>query len=88
MRELICTHLPDALGLPFALGSGAAVAALIEPRYGLRLAVRTTGNYLVRWGFTPQQPLRRAYEPQPAAARDWLHHDHPALAAQARRVHG
>jgi winged helix-turn-helix protein len=42
-------------------GSGA----LIRRRYGVRLAVRTTGKYLAgkylaRWGFTAQKPLRRA----------------------------
>jgi transposase len=72
VRDLICTHLPDALGLPFGLWSRAAVAALIEQRYGLHLAVRTTGKYLACWGFTPQKPLRRAYEQQPAAVREWL----------------
>jgi len=45
VRDLICTHLPDALGLPCALWSRAAVAAWIERRYGLRLAVRTMGSY-------------------------------------------
>jgi transposase len=44
VRDLICTHLPDALGLPCALWSRAAVAAWIEQRYGLRLAVRTMGT--------------------------------------------
>jgi transposase len=88
VRDLICTHLPDALGLPFALWSRAAVAASIEQRYGLRLAVRTTGKYLARWGFTAQQPLRRAYERQPAAVQDWLHREYPAIAARVRRARG
>ena len=50
VRDLIRRHLPDALGLPFALWSRAAVAALIEQRCGVRLAVRTMGTYLARWG--------------------------------------
>jgi len=29
---------------------------------GGRLPVRTMGLYLSRWGFTPQKPIRRAYE--------------------------
>jgi len=84
VRDLIRRHLPDALGLPFALWSRAAVAALIEQRYGTRLAVRTMGTYLARWAFTPQQPLRRAYEQQPAAVRDWLHREYPAIVTRAR----
>src|SRR6201989_307962 len=88
VRALIRRHLPDALGLPFALWSRAAVAALIEQRHGVCLAVRTMGTYLARWGFTPQQPLRRAYEQQPAAVRDWLRQEYPAIVARARRARG
>ena len=88
VRDLIRRHLPDALGLPFALWSRAAVAALIEQRYGVRLAVRTMGTYLARWAFTPQPPLRRAYEQQPAAVRDWLRREYPAIVTRARRQRG
>src|SRR5512133_3023022 len=63
IRELICRGTPDAYGLPFALWSRAAVAALIEPRCGVCLAVRTMGTDLARWRFTAQKPLRRAYDP-------------------------
>src|SRR6478609_2687163 len=81
-------HMPDDLGLDFALWSREAVRALIRRQYGVRLAVRTTGKYLARWGFTAQKPLRRAYEQQPAAVRDWLYHEYPAIVARARRQRG
>ncbi len=45
VQELICQHTPDALGLPFALWSRAAVRELILRRFGVRLAVRTMGTY-------------------------------------------
>ena len=88
IRGLICRGTPDAYGLPFALWGRAAVAALIEQRCGVRLAVRTMGTYLARWAFTPQQPLRRAYEQQPAAVRDWLRREYPAIVTRARRQRG
>src|SRR5919107_4911563 len=65
-KRLICRHMPDDLGLDFALWSRDAVRALIRRQYDVRLAVRTTGKYLARWGFTAQKPLRRADEQQPA----------------------
>jgi transposase len=71
-RGLIRRHMPDELDLPFALWSRAAVRELIWQRFGVRLAVRTMGTYLARWGFTAQKPLRRAYEQDPAAVRRWL----------------
>jgi transposase len=70
-RELIRRHTPDELDLPFALWSRAAVRELIARRFGVRLAVRTMGTYLARWGFTAQKPLRRAHERDPAAVRRW-----------------
>jgi transposase len=88
IRELICRDTPDAYGLPFALWGRAAVAALIEQRCAVRLAVRTMGTYLARWEFTPQKPLRRAYEQQPDAVRHWLKKDYPAIEAKARRQKG
>jgi transposase len=88
VRSLIRRQMPDALGLPFALWSRPAVQALIERRYGVSLAVRTTGTDLARWGFTAQKPLRRAYEQRPAEVRRWLREAHPAIVAQAKRENG
>ena len=88
VRDLIRRHTPDELDLPFALWSRAAVRVLIEQRCGVRLAVRTMGTYLARWGFTAQKPLRRAYEQCPAAVRRWLRRDYPAIAARAKREKG
>src|ERR671938_182456 len=64
--DLIRRHTPDALDLPFALWSRAAVRELIRQRCGVRLAVRSMGPYLARWGFTAQKPLRRASRQDPA----------------------
>jgi transposase len=88
VRGLICRHTPDALDLPFALWSRAAARDLIWQRCRVRLAVRTVGKYLARWGFTAQKPLRRAYEQDPAAVRRWLRRDYPAIAAAARQARG
>ena len=61
---------------------------LIRRRFGVRLAVRTMGTHLARWGFTAQKPLRRAYERDPAAVRRWLRRDYPAIAARAKAEGG
>jgi transposase len=42
------------------------------------------GKYLARWGFTPQKPIRRAYEQSPAAVKTWLEQDYPVIAARAK----
>ena len=83
-KALVDRH-PDQLKLPFYLWTREAVAQLIERRFDLRLSVWTVGRYLARWGFTPQKPIRRAYEQNPAAVRRWLRRVYPAIRALARR---
>lgn len=82
--RLITDRTPDQLKLPFALWTREAVRDLLAQRYGLPLSVRTVGRYLQRWGFTPQKPLRRAYERDPAAVRRWKEQEYPAIARQAK----
>ena len=83
-RTLIANKLPDQLQLPFALWTRKAVAQLLEARYGLKLPVRTMGEYLKRWGFTPQKPIKKACEQNPKKVRRWLKEEYPALATQAK----
>ena len=76
---------PDQLRLPFALWTREAVRDLVERRFGVRLAIRTVGDYLRRWGFTPQKPVQRAYERNGAAVERWLSQTYPALKKRAKR---
>jgi transposase len=87
VQTLIRRHTPDELGLPFALWSRAAVGLLIARQCGVELAVRTVGKYL-RWGFTAQKPIRRAYEQDPAAVRRWLRREYPAIVMHAKQARG
>ena len=84
IQKLIADKTPDQLKMPYALWTRAAVAELIEHRLGIRLPVRTMGLYLARWGFTPQKPMKKAYEQSPAAVKKWLEEDYPVIATRAR----
>lgn len=83
-RKLIADRTPDQLKLPYALWTRQAVREMIERRYGRKLAVRSVGNYLNRWGYTPQKPLQKAYEQRPEAVRKWLEEEFPAIKARAK----
>jgi len=72
------------MGLDFALWNRLAIARLIEQEFGLVLPIRTVGEYLKRWGFTPQKPIRRAYEQRPEAVQAWLDKDYPDIARRAQ----
>ena len=82
--RIIEDRTPDQLRLPFALWTREAVRDLIGQRCGVQVSVRTAGRYLKRWGFTPQKPLRRAYERDPAAVQRWKEEEYPAIARQAK----
>ena len=84
IQKLIMDKTPDQLKMAYALWTRVAVAQLIEHRFGIRLAVRTMGKYLHRWGFTPQKPMKKAYEQSPTAVKKWLDEDYPVIAARAK----
>jgi transposase len=86
LARQVVDRCPDQIHLPFCLWTRAAVATLIERRCRVRVSVWTAGRYLARWGFTPQKPLRRAFEQDPEAVRRWLAEEYPALRRAARRA--
>jgi transposase len=75
---------PDQLKLPFALWTRDAVVDLIKTVTGRAVSVWTAGRYLRTWGFTPQKPVRRAYERDPVAVQAWLDNEYPAIQKRAK----
>lgn len=84
VRRTICDKRPEQLKMEFALWTRGAVMQFIEREFGIRLSIRATGEYLRRWGFTPQKPIKRAYEQRPEAVRQWLDHEYPAIERRAK----
>ena len=84
IAKAVVHRYPDQLKLPFYLWTREAVAQLIEHRFGIRLSIWTVGRYLKRWGFTPQKPMRRAFERNPEAVRRWLEEEYPEIRKQAK----
>lgn len=84
IQRTICDKRPEQLKMDFALWNRAAVVQLIKQEYDICLSVRGVGNYLKRWGFTPQKPIKRAYEQSPEAVRTWLDETYPAIAQRAK----
>lgn len=85
IQGMIVEKTPDQLKLAFALWTRQAVQELIQIRFGRLMPIRTVGEYLKRWGFTPQKPLKRAYEQRPAAVQTWLEETYPAIAQRAKQ---
>lgn len=85
IRRAVIGRTPDQLQLPFMLWTRAAVGQLLEDKYGVAVSQTTVGRWLKRWGFTPQKPVRRAFERDPAAVRRWLKEEYPSIRRRAKR---
>ncbi len=84
LRRLLMDRTPDQLKLPFALWTRRAVQDLVRRRWSIDLPIRTVGDYLKRFGFTLQKPMKRAYEQNPKAVQRWLDDRYPAIAKRAK----
>jgi transposase len=81
--DLIDSKTPQELGIPSALWTRPAVQQLIEQQTGRRLPIRTVGEYLGRWGYTPQKPVRKAYKQDPEEVAEWLDKTYPEIERRA-----
>jgi len=84
LRNLMIDKTPDQLKFPFALWTRRAVQIVAERLFKVMLTLRTISNYLKRWGFTPQKPMKLAYEQKPEAVKFWLSQRYPEIARRAK----
>jgi transposase len=84
LEAIIVVDGPADHGIASGLWTRAAVRELIRKEFGLRLPIRTVGEYLRRWGLTPQRPVRHASRQDPVEVRRWLEEEYPAVEARAK----
>jgi transposase len=84
IQDIVVDKTPDQMQLPFALWNRKAVTELIENKYGITLALNTTGDYLRSWGFSPQRPKKKAYEQNDKCVKKWLEEDYPQIKKRAK----
>ena len=85
IQKAIYDKCPDQMKLPFALWTRVAVQQLIKQFWSINMPIRTVGEYLSRWGFTPQKPLRRAYKQNPKAVKRWMDVDYPKIVKRVKK---
>jgi transposase len=71
LYRLIAGTDPRQLSFGLALWTRGMVRELIFRQFGIRLSVVTVGAVLGRLGMSPQRPLYRAYEQDPAKVAEW-----------------
>ena len=84
MQKLIVDKTPDQLKMRFALWSREAVRQLIMREFGVEYNLKTMSEVLRRWGFTPQRPVKKAYEQRPQEVKKWLDQTYPKLEGRAK----
>ena len=85
IQEMIIDTMPEQLKLPYGLWTRKAIKELIKREFKVSIAIRTMGDYLNRWGFTPQKPKKKAYEQCAKKVQKWLKEEYPAIKKQAKQ---
>lgn len=77
---------PRQYGLDYGLWSRRIIQVLIRERMAIELGLTAVGRLLASLEITPQKPLRRAYERDPARVKDWLEERYPKLKRRAKKL--
>jgi len=81
----ITDKCPEQLKFPWGLWTREAIQELIRWKFGIELSISSVSRLLKKWGFTPQKPIRRAYERNPKAIAEWMVKTYPKIHAQAKK---
>lgn len=85
VKRWIVGQDPRQHGFDFGLWTRQIVADLILDRFGVELSVSSVGRLLHRLGLTPQKPLRRAYERDEEAVKEWVTEVYPKVKKHAKK---
>lgn len=85
LARMIHEKTPLQFRFEFALWTLAIIRELIKRTFDVRLSEVSVGRLMKRLGFTPQRPLYRAWQQDPALVEHWREHEYPGIAARARR---
>jgi hypothetical protein len=85
IQNMIVDKMPDQLKLDYALWTRKAVKELVEREFKVVLAITTMGDYLRKWGFTPQKPKKKAYGQCDKKVQQWLDQAYPKIREDAKK---
>lgn len=86
--EVVVGKDPRQLQFDFALWTRDLVRVLIRREFGVELSASAVGRLLHRLGLSPQRPLWRAWQADPAKVQAWKQAEYPAIAKEAKKAGG
>lgn len=84
IRQLVVESLPCDHDIAIAMWTRQAVSELIAKHTGVELTLQGVGQYLRRWGLTPQKPARQAREQDPKEVEAFVQKTLPKVKEQAQ----
>jgi len=84
--KLVTLGNPRQMKLPFVLWSAKLLGLEIKKKFGIPLSKASVCRLLHQLGLSPQRPLWRAYQRDPAAVGRWLKEEFPAIREAARKA--
>jgi len=85
VQKLIVDKCPNQLKLKGFLWDRQQVCDLIYRLFKVRITVQAVSDYMKKWGFTPQRPIKRSYKQNPVEIKAWLDEDYPKIKERAKK---
>jgi len=85
LAKIVRDKNPLQMKFQYALWTLAMIRELIRSKFGVRISEVSVGRVMKRLGFSPQRPLYRAWQQDPALVERWQTEEYPAIAARAKR---
>lgn len=64
-----------------------AIRDLIKQKYKIDMKDITSGDYLSRWGFNVQRPIKKACKQDFVKIEKWLKEEYSAISIKAKKEH-
>ena len=84
IQQIIIDKTHDQLRFKECMWTCNNIQGLIKEKYAIELPLSTLGYYLMRWGFSVQRPITRAYKQDEKKINHWLEIEFPNITKRAK----
>jgi transposase len=88
IKNIIKDKFPDQYKMPFMLWNRAAICALVKNLYGIEMPLRLVSDYMERWNFTCQRPIKRSNKQDNVKVENFKKVVYPAIKARCAAENG